>query len=1502
MQRTRSEVAELAPKLLAAFDAAQDDDDEEGKAKMEDDSHEDVKMQDGSKIAATRTITLEDESDDELSMQSDRGRRDLEDQAILVISSGESSETSSREATSVPEDYGLDRERPQDMHYHICANPNCGKAPAAELLEAHDLKANGRGKKQGGRKKKRHEDELDTDEEREMDSQLGAWIECATCISAYHFTFEKSAIRPVKAEGDGDMQISTAQAPNGYELGCMFRCQLCRRAAHYGCVEVPEFEDAGTTWVDHVITYYRSGLCHDCERYDNEWQVELDVILGWKESDESNTSHRCGEKVRDPKSGLEFVLPTAKDPTCPALYLVKWKGLSYRDVAWVQHSWLSARYNLKLSNFLSKGSNVTFEPSKEELGDEAEVDSADALDKANEQDYFVGPAPDAQIESKIPQAWKTVDRIISVWYISPATGRPITFDGFRSRPADDKESVKLISRCYIKWQGLPYSQSTEQDPLREGDEGYETFFNAYKSYVVASQREMRVPRLNPTQMAQLDAKRPGKSPVFTKQPDTVKNGQLMDFQIQGLSFLLNHWWVKTGCILADEMGLGKTCQLICFLGYLNLVQKARPFLIVVPNSLVSNWLREFERWAPELRTVAYNGDAESRRIVENFEMFADNGDLKTHVVITTYEALKNHANVLARCTRWDCLVIDEGQALKSGETNKLWAGLGKLRVGMKILLTGTPLNNNLRELYNLLNFLAPEEFANVAALSDPTLEMTKERVDRIREDLRPYMLRRTKDQVLNLPPLGEFVVPVHLTLLQRQLYRGILEKNSAAILSIVNNAGKNKTKAKTTATTNTLMTLRKIVCHPYLHVPELDPGNTVPAQEAFRQLTDASAKLVLLEKMLPRLREKGHKVLIFSQFKIVLNKLGAFLDGIGTKWLRLDGDTPQLDRQRDVDRFNDPASPYSVFILSTRAGGVGLTLTSADVVILFDQDFNPFQDMQAIARAHRIGQKNPVRVFRLVVKGTCEEKILASGRKKQGLEHLIIQKIDARDDETEDVAGALQYGAQAILETDDAEAEKAAQRYTDAEIDELLSKTAEPLNEAAQENAGAFATAQVWVSEKGGLGDVDAIGQVEAAEDLGGFWDRIVAKEAQKEQEKTMADEDAAFAAGRSRRAKKAVNYKVPLAINPIDPGKRRSKRTSDAATTDAVSSGDDYRLGVAEGHSDHEGSDFSIDEPVHGLSKGERISGAETSSILQAPDSEEEKVALARLRQKKLEKRKKVIVQLLNESKKLNDEQVSKLLREALEMSDAEKQKDVIDQASRRIKYLNDLQERKDTADRADSSSLSDPSSPSSGTASMPATEKHQHSEVTHPAAASHPGKRKSDSPVESRKKRPRASPPSPGPPSSVTTIDKPPTSAGPTKTVSGPKGVSPMIRSDSQGSKKPVFSQQTLSFASKPASAGKRSPLAAAANLPPDMKANTDAASKTLKRSISSDGKKPAQPVASTSSSQHTITAPSKSAVKTAAARDTSTKTQSKSQSSRPDAKAKQLDTIVLSDSGEE
>ncbi|GAA5979555.1 hypothetical protein JCM10908_002967 [Rhodotorula pacifica] len=939
--------------------------------------------------------------------------------------------------------------------------------------------------------------------------------------------------------------------------GLMFRCSSCKRTAHFGCLE---HDEPDWTFEDHCKSYHDWSICHDCYAF----SIPLDVILAWAETDplpppsaeDIEPDDEIVEKVThetrvDEKTKKVVVIPSAKDPQAAAKYLVKWQDVGYRHLDWVPHAFLAAKYPAKLANFLARGSTVTFDAPKDDDPEDAEPDAG------RTEDVGEAPLPDPNAEERVPRAWKTVDRILSVAYKHPKKAdETVEFYAFKKKmPEDPDESIKLVAQCYIKWGDLAYKEATLEAPPEPDEEGYSEYVAAYKAFLVANSPKMLVPRLSNAQMDLLDAPRvQGSFRPIKQQPEYLTGGTLMDFQMEGVNFLRSRWWQKKGCILADEMGLGKTCQVLSFLSTLNYTEGARPFLVVVPNSLVGNWLREFARWAPTMRVVPYNGDGESRKIVEDFEMFDPNGSLKTHVVLATYEALQGNGAVFRRVPRWDCLVVDEGQRLKGGKASQLYSVINTLRIGHRVILSGTPLNNNLRELFNLLAFINPNDYPDVESVTNRFADLTPELVEEVRVLLKPYFLRRTKDLVLNLPPLLEVVVPVTMTSLQRRVYRGVLERNASAIQAIARKAGAGssggaggRSRPKKSNFSNILMELRKSLCHPYLVNDELEPRDVTP-QQAHQNLTDASAKFVLLARMLPKLKAAGHRVLIFSQFKLTLNILERFLTGLELKYLRLDGDTPQIERQRDVDRYNAPGSEFFAYLLSTRAGGVGLNITSADVVIIYDQDFNPQMDIQAISRAHRIGQTKPVRVFKLLVKGTCEEKILNAGQKKRGLEHLIIQRIDATD-ESEDMESMLQFGATAVF--DDDNAEKNAIRYTDQDVDDLLAKTAKPV-EKKEDAASTFATAQIWIREGGELDtfDADKVEDKVEPENLHDFWSKVVDQQQEVERSQKVAQ---AMTIGRGKRRRAQVNYK-------IDPASPQKESRGSTPSLNGESSGDDYR------------------------------------------------------------------------------------------------------------------------------------------------------------------------------------------------------------------------------------------------------------------------------------------------------------------------------------------------------
>ncbi|KAK4523390.1 hypothetical protein GAYE_PCTG52G1285 [Galdieria yellowstonensis] len=476
---------------------------------------------------------------------------------------------------------------------------------------------------------------------------------------------------------------------------------------------------------------------------------------------------------------------------------------------------------------------------------------------------------------------------------------------------------------------------------------------------------------------------------ITEQPSTLVGGTLKPYQLEGLQWLVSLFNNNLNGILADEMGLGKTIQTIACLCYLMEKKNINgPFLIVVPLSTMSNWIREFDQWAPHIVKVIYRGDPTTRRQIQQHEMVAGT----FNVLLTTYEYVIRDKSALSR-VKWRYIIIDEGHRMKNAHC-KLAMTLGvKYHSRNRLLLTGTPLQNNLHELWALLNFLLPNIFSSSdnfeawfnapfqsSALGE-TAELDEEEtmliINRLHQVLRPFLLRRMKSDVESqLPEKTEHVINCELSAWQKVLYRQISSKGGIAIR-----------EGSAAATFNNLiMQMRKVCNHPFLFYYDEDIDQ-LPREYVIR----ASGKFLFLSKVLPKLKASGHRVLIFTQMRKVLDFLQSLLELLGIKFLRLDGTTKSDERVDLLEAFNDPESEYFAFLLSTRAGGLGLNLQSADTVIIFDSDWNPMMDMQAQDRAHRIGQTREVKVFRLVCSGTVEEKILEQAQKKLNMDAQVIQ-------------------------------------------------------------------------------------------------------------------------------------------------------------------------------------------------------------------------------------------------------------------------------------------------------------------------------------------------------------------------------------------------------------------------------------------------------------------------------------------------------------------------------
>ncbi|XP_067262765.1 probable global transcription activator SNF2L1 [Chanodichthys erythropterus] len=525
---------------------------------------------------------------------------------------------------------------------------------------------------------------------------------------------------------------------------------------------------------------------------------------------------------------------------------------------------------------------------------------------------------------------------------------------------------------------------------------------------------------------------------FEESPSYVKNGALRDYQIRGLNWMISLYENGINGILADEMGLGKTLQTIALLGYLKHYRNIPgPHMVLVPKSTLHNWMNEFKRWVPTLKAVCLIGNKDDRAAFIRDVMMPGEWD----VCVTSYEMVIREKSVFKKFN-WRYLVIDEAHRIKN-EKSKLSEIVREFKTTNRLLLTGTPLQNNLHELWSLLNFLLPDVF-NSASDFDSWFDTNnclgdQKLVERLHAVLRPFLLRRIKAEVeKSLPPKKEVKIYLGLSKMQREWYTRILMKD----IDILNSAG----KMDKMRLLNILMQLRKCCNHPYL----FDGAEPGPPYTTDTHLVINSGKMVALDKLLPKVQEQGSRVLIFSQMTRVLDILEDYCMWRGFEYCRLDGNTPHEAREQAIDAFNAPNSSKFIFMLSTRAGGLGINLATADVVILYDSDWNPQVDLQAMDRAHRIGQKKPVKVFRLITDNTVEERIVERAEMKLRLDSIVIQQGRLIDQQNklgkDEMLQMIRHGATHVFASKDSE-------LTDEDIDTILErgakKTAE-MNERMQ--------------------------------------------------------------------------------------------------------------------------------------------------------------------------------------------------------------------------------------------------------------------------------------------------------------------------------------------------------------------------------------------------------------------------------------------------------------------
>ncbi|XP_043073966.1 chromodomain-helicase-DNA-binding protein 4a isoform X1 [Puntigrus tetrazona] len=994
-------------------------------------------------------------------------------------------------------------------------------------------------KKKPKKKTKKGDDEGDGYETDHQDycevcQQGGEIILCDTCPRAYHMVCldpdmekapegtwscphcEKMGIqweaREDASDGEEDNEAGGEAEEDDHHMefcrvckdgGELLCCDSCPSSYHIHCLNPPLPEIPNGEWI-----------CPRCTCPAMKGKVQKILTWRWSEPPPPTPVPRPSDlpaDAPDPK-------PLAGRPERE--FFVKWQNMSYWHCSWVSELQLEMHCQVMFRNYQRK--NDMDEPPPIDFGADGEEEKSD---KRKKKDPTYAKMEEKYYRFGIKMEWMMIHRILN-------------------------HSVDKKNNCHylIKWRDLTYDQSTWEAEDMDVPE-----FDAYKLQYWNHRELMMGDEGKPGKKMKIKGKlrkldRPPENPVvdptikFDRQPEYLDatGGTLHPYQLEGLNWLRFSWAQGTDTILADEMGLGKTVQTAVFLYSLYKEGHSKgPFLVSAPLSTIINWEREFEMWAPDMYVVTYVGDKDSRAVIRENEFSFENNairggkkpskmkkeaSVKFHVLLTSYELITIDTAVLGSID-WACLVVDEAHRLKNNQS-KFFRVLNNYPLQHKLLLTGTPLQNNLEELFHLLNFLTPERFSNLEGFLEEFADIAKEdQIKKLHDMLGPHMLRRLKADVFkHMPSKTELIVRVELSPMQKKYYKFILTRNFEALNT---RGGGNQVSLL-----NVVMDLKKCCNHPYLFpVAAMEAAKMPNGMYEGSALTKSSGKLLLLHKMLRKLKEGGHRVLIFSQMTKMLDLLEDFLENEGYKYERIDGGITGGMRQEAIDRFNAPGAPQFVFLLSTRAGGLGINLATADTVIIYDSDWNPHNDIQAFSRAHRIGQNKKVMIYRFVTKASVEERITQVAKKKMMLTHLVVRPglgSKTGSMSKQELDDILKFGTEELFkdegEGENKEEDSSVIHYDDKAIDRLLDRNQDATDDtelqSMNEYLSSFKVAQYVVKDEEEAEEEvqrEIIKQEESVDP--DYWEKLLRHHYEQQQE------DLARNLGKGKRIRKQVNY-----------------------------------------------------------------------------------------------------------------------------------------------------------------------------------------------------------------------------------------------------------------------------------------------------------------------------------------------------------------------------------------